>query len=166
MNFQLCGNLTLSFPSSLFKKDDEKQPKHIKTFLNSLDTKLEKRYLYTHLLNKLVQMTKSEFGFIAKIHDHSLYICAATIIAQNAETASFFYQDFYMKELPEDIFGVINLSERYQIDNHVSYSNIHRMLNVSCSNGKFVVVLYNKTSKYSIEDANNVSQILSALLLY
>lgn len=166
MNFQLCGKMNFS-PEITIQSPSRKRKEAYSVDGFLANTEFSKRYLYNHILNKLVQATGSEAGMLGKVRDDTIYVCAATNIAWDIESSQFFFEDFYMKEPPTALFGSHGVYATPQIVNvYQNHPVIHRFLSVPCVIGKTTIALvglYNKKSEYTVKDAEVIADIFSKI---
>ncbi len=190
LNFNLCGslceNLFLTFKccKQAEKKSVDKDIKYVIDDINLLlaGPTFSKKFICSHILNKLVQLTGSEYGFIGKIVEEKskpvLYTYAITNIAWNAASHKFFIDHVNSSlrfENMDTLFGEVITSGKYKIINKYDATrNIlpdghpltKRFLGVpSIKGGKSVAFLgvCNKIGKYTKKDVNKVSRILDIL---
>jgi hypothetical protein len=191
LNFSLCGKLCENIDLSNLSicKDSRKKlsrasrnTKEIIKDINILLEDLDRNYICNHILNKLVQITGSEYGFLGKIEEEKgervLYTYAITNIAWNASSQEFFLNNINnslkFTKMNSFVGDVIN-SGKYKIVNKYDYSrNIlpkghpftKRFLGVPSMFGNKPVAMLgvcNKLDKYTKKDVENVSLILNIL---
>ncbi len=202
MNFSLCGslceNLFLTITCGNKKKKEKKEKKEKNGSMQNLNRNVrniildinallvgpdfDRSYICNHILNKLIQITGSEYGFIGKIVEEDgkpvLYTYAITNIAWNAASRKFFL-DYENSTLRFDnmntLFGKVITSGEYKIVNEydstrcvqpIGHPFTKRFMGVpSLMGGKPVALLgvCNKLTKYTKKDVVNVSTTLDLL---
>lgn len=196
-NFMCCGNLcdkcfiTSGGVKSLIKKfscrkDNDINIERIIKDLDRLlqDEEFDNKFICNHILNKLVQLTNSEYGFIGKIVETEngsiLHIYSFTNIAWNSASNEF-YHEHYNRNLyftnMNTLFGDTIKSGKYTICNNYDKSRnvlpsghplIHRFMAVpSLVGGKCLIVagFCNKFKKYTKKNAKDVEKILNLFSL-
>ena len=192
IQFTLCGQICdhINLPNFIkcgskktqTNKDVEQIIADINILLN--DSKFDRHYICTHILNKLVQITNSEYGFLGKIVEEkdgqqSLYTYAVTNIAWNAASQQFFVDHINNAlkfENMNTLFGEVITTRKYKITNKYNQEERHilpdghpmikRFMGVPCVIGKKPIIMLgvcNKLSKYTKKDVDNVSTILNIL---
>jgi len=193
----MCGNLfgNLSIPSISFchKKNNKNkkiisQPSiNVKRALGDVNEllnseKFDRKYILIHILNKMIQITGSEYGFIGQvvIEEKSpvLFVHAITNIAWDKISEKFFSEHMSTSlkfENMETLFGDVITTGKYKITNTYDQNRniiphghpiIKRFMGVPSMLGDrpvAIVGLCNKLTKYTKKDAVNVSSILDAL---
>jgi hypothetical protein len=146
------------------------------------DTDFDSHYVCQHLLNKLVQITGSEYGFLGKIVNENgknvLYTCAITNIAWNASSSTFFL-DYYKSTLRfsnmDTLVGEVITSGKFKIYNTYDIERniipkghpmIKRFMGVPAMIGETPIAMLgvcNKLTKYCKKDVQKVSFLLNLL---
>jgi hypothetical protein len=152
LNFNLCGkicdacNITLfqSFSTktqSVKSKDTLKILHDINDLLVQPDFELED--IYDHMLNKFVQITKSEYGFLATIGNDDVNIHSSTNVPPTDE----------VNELVEEIV---------QTKRTVFHTRDH-IMGVYSRIGDVIVVVCNKPTKYTKKDSEAIGDVLKSM---
>lgn len=190
-NFSLCGklcenveltNLVMCKKSRAELSKASKDVKLIMSDINLLLGNLDKNYICNHILNKLVQITGSEYGFLGKIKEEDgkrvLYTYALTNIAWNASSQEFFQSNINNSlkfTMMNSFVGDVINGGKYKIVNNYDYSrNIlpkghpftKRFLGVPAMIGNTPIAVLgvcNKLKKYTRRDVDNVSVIMNIL---
>lgn len=185
-----CANVFNFFRKRPSKKDKVKEIiKDINTLLESSD--FNREYLCNHLLNKVVQISGSEYGFIGVIRDcktldketkvvsseQYLKTLAISNISWNAASFNFYKEfindKFEFKNLPGTIFGMSIINKKSKIVNKYDTSRnilpsghppIKRFLGIPIIVNN-VVMLYvglcNKLGDYSKRDVKIIEKVLN-----
>jgi len=184
INITFCGQLCETFNiQNVFRRNKLKLETIIKD-INTLlgDENFDKRHICVHILNKLIQITQSEYGFIGRIlfenGNYVLYTYAITNIAWNAASHQFF-MDYCNRSLKfenmETLFGESIVSGKYTIVNRYDSSRnvlpkghprVKRFMGVPMLFGTERICFLgvcNKLSKYTKKDVNNVRYIMNLL---
>lgn len=92
MNLTLCNEFNVKFPTLPIMKRKKKQINEVLNSLISLidDPNFDNDFIHLHTLNKIVQLTKSEYGFIGKYYEDSLHSLALSNIAWNSASKQFY----------------------------------------------------------------------------
>jgi len=184
MNVSLCGNLCGSFKIPVDVSGAKiKRNKTVNRMFNDInllltDSDFDKKFICNHILNKIIQLTNSEYGFIGKVVDDVLYTYAISNIAWNAASHDFFVKNIESNLRFSDmntIFGesimtgTIKVVNKYDTERNVLPSGhppIKRFLGVPMViGGKTIafVGVCNKINKFTKKDGKNVSSLLSIL---
>lgn len=197
MNFALCTNffsfdiLKIFFKCSkknIIKKSPiEEVVEEINELIENKD--FDNEFLFCHILNKCIQITGSEYGFMGEImfdseHDqHYLQTYSITNIAWNHSSSQFFrkYIDNDLKffNLRNTLFGKPfytkkpNIVNSYDINRDIlpsGHPKIKRFLGVPLviqDKPIYIIGLCNKRSNYTKKDVKMIEKILSlASFLY
>lgn len=184
---QLCETLNIRNVFKRFQQPNRFITPDQQTILNDInnllaDTDFDSHYVCQHLLNKLVQITGSEYGFLGKVVNENgkpvLYTCAITNIAWNASSSGFFL-DYYKSALRfenmDTLIGEVITSGKFKIFNTYDsdrnvipkgHPMIKRFMGVPAMIGETPIAMLgvcNKLSKYSQKDVHNVSFLLNIL---
>lgn len=197
MNFALCTNfLTFDIFKVFFrcgrKSIVKKSPvEEVIEEINELieNKEFDNEFLFCHILNKCIQITGSEYGFVgeimydSKINTHYLQTYSITNIAWNYSSAQFFrkYMDNDLKftNLRNTLFGKPfytqkpNIVNSYDINRNIlppGHPAIKRFLCVPLViKGKtvYIIGLCNKRSNYTKKNSKMVEKVLGlASFLY
>lgn len=179
---RLCDNVNFSCNKSRKKRKWSNCVKHIIQDVNMLlaDSDFNRKYICNHILNKLVQLTGSEYGFIGKIVEEEkgpvLYTYAITNIAWDVASRHFLERCFKFDNM-DTLFGDVITSGKYKIYNNYSmgcnnallphgHPIIKRFLGVPSKLGNKTVAMLgvcNKLEKYTKSDVKNIVRILNIL---
>lgn len=189
VQFNLCGNLceelNVKTIMNIFKKRNDKYKiQYVVNDINRLlaDSSFDRNYICNHILNKLVQLTQSEYGFIGKIiHEENgpvLHTYSITNIAWNASSQKFFLDHINTSlrfENMNTLFGDVILSGKYKICNKYDMSRsilpaghpmVRRFMGVPCVLGDKNIIMAgfcNKINKFVKKDVTKVTTILNIL---
>ena len=145
----------------------------------------ETEYIFNHILNKCIQITASEYGFLGEIKPNittgkkELHTYAITNIAWNSASRDFF-KDYIEREL---IFGNLDttlygasvkskqifFTNKYDESRNIvpkGHPQINRFISVPCiikGETKFVIGLCNKRTKYTLAEGKKIQKILDIL---
>jgi hypothetical protein len=190
IQFSLCGSLFEKINiTSHFNCFRSKNKNNIQTIIEDINILLannenNREFICNHILNKLVQISNSEYGFIGKIVNENdeiiLHTYAITNIAWNAASHQF-YLDHLNHGLRftnmETLFGKVMKNNKSMIFNKYDKSRtvlpkghplIKRFMGV-VSNTKFhdhsvvMVGMCNKLENYNKRDVKNIQKILDLL---
>ena len=138
------------------------------------DEDFDNSFSCIHLLNKIIQITESEFGFIAILTEDSTELVGHTItdFAWNETTQKFFIDNTAILKFPMDnpcFKSVLDKKEAVVTDNPKSFlpeghPTIKRLLCVPIFNGDNEIIgiigLCNKFERYTKKDIKNTLYIL------
>jgi len=190
IQFSLCGSIFEKINlSSTFNCFSSKNKDKIQTIINDINILLanndnNKEFICNHILNKIIQITNSEYGFIGKIiiEDNELILqtYAITNIAWNSASHQF-YLDHLNHGLRftnmETLFGKVMTNNKSMIFNKYDTKRtvlpnghplIKRFMGV-VSNAQFddhsviMVGMCNKLENYNKKDVKNVQKLLDIL---
>ena len=146
----LCGKLcdTITVVFSRNKSQPPKKSKDTLKILHDINDLLvqpdfETSDIYNHMLNKFVQVTKSEYGFLATIGENVVDIHSSTNIPPTDE----------VNEL---------LDEIVQTKKTVFHTRDH-IMGVYSRIGNVIVVVCNKTTKYTEKDSEAIGDVLKSM---
>jgi hypothetical protein len=189
INITLCGQLceTVNFRSFIDWCKGNSSKNQLKLILKDIEDLIrnpsfEISFLCNHILNKLVQLTGSEYGFLSEVKSEKghyvLYTRAITNIAWNSASYSFF-KEYSTQTLRFDnmdtLFGEVVESGSFKIFNHYDktrgilpdgHPNIRRFMGVvGCIADHPIIMLgvCNKLTKYKQSDAKKVQSLLNIL---
>lgn len=174
----MCDSFNLIFPN-LKKRSSTQTLESLFEEMNGLlvSARYDKSFVSNHILNKIVQITGSEYGFLGEVMDNNyLHIQAITHLAWNASSYEFF-QQYIQSELvfphTDTIIGESIHTQKVKIVNKPSFQHlpkghplITKFLGIPCSIGDKVVVyvgLCNKHKKYTKKDIRRIQPILYVL---
>lgn len=182
---QLCNTVQIKAVLDFFKgKSSSKEQEIILNDIQHLvaDPQFDTNYLCHHILNKLVQLSGSEYGFLSEVKiengHYVLYTRAVTNIAWNDASHQFFtdYINCTMRfDNMDTLFGEVIKTGRYQIYNkydnsrHVlpdGHPRIRRFMGIPALMASIPVVLLgvcNKMTNYTKRDVVKVSTLLNIL---
>lgn len=161
--------------ASCFPKKINQDVQIVLSDLNILldNVEFDNSFSCIHLLNKIIQITESEFGFIAVLTNNSTELVGHTItdFAWNEETQKFFIDNSQLLKFPINnpcFKTVLDKKEAISIDNPKSFlanghPKIKRILCVPIFNNSEIIGLIglcNKFEKYTKKDIKNTSYIL------
>jgi GAF domain len=182
---QLCDTANIKGVLDYFRgKNKNKEQEMVLQDIQQLvaDPQFDTNYLCHHILNKLVQLTGSEYGFLSevKIEDNNyvLYTRAVTNIAWNSASHQFFtdYINCTMRfDNMDTLFGEVVRTGKFQIYN--TYDNtrdvlpdghprIKRFMGIPALMHNVPVLLLgvcNKMTKYTKRDVDKTSILLNIL---
>ena len=165
----MCGSASCS---SLKKVDKDTSTIIMDLHMLMDDSHFDDTYICVHLLNKLVQITESEFGFLTTMTDrHKLQGHTTTDFAWNEFTKHMFIKEFNSLELSyqHPVFkSVIDKQTACIIHDPPSFlpsghPTIKQMLCVPIYDGEHMIGILsvcNKFEKYSNKDIQRASDIL------
>jgi len=186
-NLVLCENFTFPSFKCAGKHRNSKRKTSVINEINDLlsDPEFDRDFICTHVLNKLVQLTKSEYGFLGKVvyePDGSpiLHTFAITNIAWNSSSQQFFLDHIQTKLCftnMDTLFGDVILSGEPRLVNRYDATKragilphghppIKRFMGVpALVAGRTIAMLgvCNKAGKYNKQDILNTSDLLSVL---
>lgn len=160
LQFTLCGTLCsdVQFSFQGFRCDRKKDDVEMIIQDISKILSINQTYIHSHLLNKIVQFTSSEYGLIGKPSEHDF-------------TIKFAYTNHVIRDIEKRCFEDTDLHEdiylkRPFIDNHYhsKYPMIKRMISIPIvSSNKLVavIILCNKIQPYTKKDIINIRTILN-----
>ena len=182
---QLCNSVEIKAVLDFFRRrKTHAEQELILSDIQQLiaDPQFDTNYLCHHIVNKLVQLTGSEYGFLSevKIEDGSyvLYTRAVTNIAWNSASHQFFadYVNSTMRfDNMNSLFGDVLQSGSYQIYNRYDttrnilpegHPRIRRFMGVPALMHNVPVLLLgvcNKMTNYTKRDVQKVSILLNIL---
>lgn len=195
MNFNvvLCENLQLPTSWKCCTSTKRKRPKgdavtsRVIQDINQLlvDSNFDRNYLCAHILNKLVQLTKSEYGILMQVkydgeNQMELHAHGITNMAWNYASRDFFTRhidsNLVFKNLERLLFGEILNKQEVRIVNDYpalgrnvllsGHPPIHRMMGIPIIIGGRPILFLsvcNKLKDYKLEDAQRAEWILSIL---
>jgi len=186
----LCESFTLP-KKCIFKCNKKKKRVDDLTYtilddINQLlvDSNFQRSYICTHILNKLVQLTKSEYGLLMQvkpIQGHlELHTYAITNMAWNYSSKEFFSKyisdPLIFKNLNDILFGDVVFTKEVVVCNDYKklkrkslpkgHPPIKRFLGIPIVlGGKPIMVLgvCNKLNKYVKADAERVENLMTVL---
>lgn len=184
LNLTLCNSCQ---PNLLFKNNNLFKSKKNLTLeiCNDLmelmnDENVDNNYIDRHVLNKIIQISKSEYGFIGKIKENKLYAKSITNIAWNASSEEFYHnnrQHNMVFDLNKTIFGCsIHEKKPYLINRYDNKRNIlpkgHPKIKRFCgvplirkNKVLYFVGVCNKLKNYNKSDIKSIKQILNVFSL-
>jgi len=183
MSFSLCSNLTIDFNiKNLFKKSKRNLTLEICNDLIDLvnDTYVDNNYIDRHILNKIIQITNSEYGFIGKVIGDKIHTKAITNIAWNMTSNEFYHnnrQHNMVFDTDKTIFGCSVKQKSPKIFNKYDnkrkilpkgHPKIKRFMGVPLLNKGEVIYFVgvcNKLTNYNKKDIINIQKILSVVSL-
>lgn len=188
-SFILCENLELPIPSGctcMFPKSHKSITDEIIEDINQLliDSKFNKMYISTHIINKLVQLTNSEHGMLLQVkynidNEPELHSKAITNIAWNLASRKFYSkyienENLVFKNIKNTTFGNIFYSSKVVIKNDYNVQNnnnlpdghppIKRFLGIPVKIGNKVIAiiaLCNKIKPYKKKDITTIQILLN-----
>ena len=183
MSFTLCNSFTVDLNiKNLFKNKKNNLTLEVCNDLIDLinDEHVDNNYIDRHILNKIIQITNSEYGFIGKVIGDKLHTKAITNIAW--DEASY---KFYMKnrehnmvfDTDKTIFGCSVKEKKPKIFN--KYDNNRKVLPkghprikrfmgvplINKGNVIYFVGVCNKLTNYNKTDVKNIQKILDVVRL-
>lgn len=164
LQLTLCGTLCSDFNFS-FKRFRPKKTiqSEIQSIIHDISRLLSfnQSYIQSHLLNKIIQFTNSEYGLIVKPSESNFRIKYACSTFDISDVNKRFFED---TDLYEDMF----LLKRPFLDNrqNLRYPSMKRILSipiVSPENHKLIAILIlcNKIEPYTKKDIFNLQLILT-----
>jgi hypothetical protein len=143
---KLCDNITVVF--SRQKKTNPKKSKDTLKILHDINDLLiqpdfETLDIYNHILNKFIQTTRSEYGFLATIRDDDVVTHASTNIPATDEV--------------NDL-----IKEIVKFRKTVFHPRNH-LLGVYSRIGAVIVIVCNKPTKYTGNDVDAITDILKSM---
>lgn len=188
-NFVLCENLSLpSFKCVGKKRKSKRISSSVNEIIKDVNTLLanpdfDHKFICNHLLNKFVQITGSEYGFLGKViytdeNKPILRTYAITNIAWNLSSQKFFLDHINTSLCftnMDTMFGEVIVTGRPKMVNNYQSMNrsdilpnghppIKRFLGVPAMIGKSPIAMLgvcNKLTKYTKKDIHNISNLLS-----
>lgn len=180
MNFSLCVNFSPKFEwfKDAFKSKKNGLVEAVTNDLVSLikDKNVDNVYIDSHILNKLIQITGSEYGFIGYIDGDTLQTTCITNIAWNESSFEFFSKNvdsnlefpikrsvFFGQSILDKVPIIVN---RYDESRRIlppGHPIIKRFIGYPVISGdcvKYFVGLCNKFEKYKKSDISMVRQIM------
>lgn len=165
----LCGTLCNDFSlTAMFgRRSGRKRKKKLISIIDELSnilTNSKQQYIHHHILNKIVQITGSEYGILSKplqeTDSHFIKYASTNVITNDVETRCIQDNDIY-----EDVF---ELKIPY-IDNRNSnrYPTIKRMIVypiIIHNQVQAVLILCNKYSSYTKQDIHCIQQIIHTFI--
>lgn len=154
-------NLTLSLCNDLIKLIDDKD--------------VDNAYIDRHILNKIIQITHSEYGFIGEVKGDKLYTKSITNIAWNNTSNDFYHQNKdheLVFDTDKTIFGCSIKNSKPIIVNKYDYTRdvlppghprVRRFLGfplVKQGEIKYFVGVCNKLTKFNKSDIKSIKKIL------
>jgi GAF domain-containing protein len=189
VSVSLCASFSLGDLLSCFRNRKRRQNKPnplVKILIDDINRRIshpsfDKKYVSHHLLNKLIQMTASEYGIISKVEQDGLHVYAITNIAWDSSSYDFYNRfalqgDTLIFSNQQSLFGTISSSKNPAIVNEYNekrnilphgHPPIQRFMGVPIViNGKTYVVvgLCNKITPYTKQDVKNVQGVMNTLL--
>ena len=185
MNFgiTLCNNLDCS-KLKFYKTKKDLTLEVCKDLIDLINDKyVDNNYLDRHILNKCIQITNSEYGFIGKVENNKLYTKSITNIAWNDASYEFYIQNKnhdMIFDIDKTVFGCsINeksakIINKYDNSRNIlpkGHPKIKRFMGVPLLNKEKVIYfvgLCNKLKNYNRGDIKNINKILnvSSLVLF
>jgi hypothetical protein len=195
MNFAICTNFSLDcfkILSSIFKKKNltnstllEEIIQELEELVNSKD--FDNEFIFCHLLNKCLQFSQSEYGFIGEIkfdekrNEKYLHTYSITNIAWNNASSSFFrkYIDDELRfyNLSNIMFGKVIYSKKaffinkYDMDRNILPSGHPFIKRFMCipvviqKETRYLIGLCNKRTNYNNKDRKAIERIMHLLTL-
>jgi uncharacterized membrane protein YgcG len=180
MNFSLCVNFSPKFEwfKDAFKSKKKGLVEAVTNDLVSLikDKNVDNVYIDSHILNKLIQITGSEYGFIGYIEGDKLQMTCITNIAWNESSFEFFSTNinsnlefpitrrvFFGQSILDKVPIIVNKyneSRRILPPGHPIIKRFIGYPVTSCDCVKYFVGLCNKFEKYKQSDISMVRQIM------
>lgn len=182
MNFSLCTNFSPEFKWSKIRSHfKSKKTNIVETVTNDLialihDQYVDNKYIDSHILNKLIQITGSEYGFIGYIDGDILQTTSITNIAWNKASFDFFKSNMnHNLQFPISrrvFFGESILDKKpifvnkYKISRNIlppGHPLIKRFLGFPVTSGDrvmYFVGLCNKLSNYNKSDLGMVKKVM------
>ena len=191
LNLVLCENLSL--PSKCIckwkREKKDKSKVHTETIIQDvnrllIDSDFEREYICTHILNKLVQLTKSEYGLLMHVKecngDVELHAHGITNMAWNSSSRKFFesYIDtpLVFKNIDNMLFGDVFSNKEVIIHNDYSkdkrsilpkgHPPIRRFMGIPILIGEKPIMILgvcNKIHKFKKKDALQVKHLMNIL---
>ena len=188
----LCENLSL--PEKCICKLNRRKKKKKNDVLTDtilkdinqllVDSKFERSYICTHILNKLVQLTKSEYGLLMQVKhmqgNIELHAYGITNMAWNSSSRDFFKQHIenplIFRDMDSVLFGEVVTTKEVLVCNDYQkqerlklpkgHPPIKRFLGIPIViGGQPIMVLgvCNKLQKYKADDAFRVEKLMIIL---
>lgn len=190
LNVVLCENLSLPSQCICNLKTRKNKRKYLRDKIIQdinqilVDSNFERDYICTHILNKLVQLTKSEYGLLMEVktcNDNiELHAYGITNMAWNASSRKFYEKridtPLIFKNLDNLFFGDVVKSKDILICNNYNkkernilpkgHPPIKRFMGIPIViGGKPIIILgvCNKLNKYKKRDALPVKELMNIL---
>lgn len=188
LQFSLCNEFKLSdILSRITSKGKKKKSDLAKVVIHDINERIsnpefDKTYISNHILNKLIQLTCSEYGILGKVvNENELHAISISNVAWDA--ASFkFYNRFALQNGPfifsnaQSLFSSIIdtkkpvIINKYDNTRHVlpnGHPDVKRFIGVPiliAESACIVVGLCNKITKYTKQDIENIKQVLNTFI--